>query len=150
MTKARVVILAILFMVFVLPIVGGTPQAPPPGPAFVPGEILLKFKDTAAFADRVRVRADLGATTLHTFHSQAEHWRIAASADILKIVARLKADPAIAYAEPNYLLHLNLVPNDPRLGELWGMINTGQSGGTADADIDADLTPGTCPPAART
>jgi thermitase len=28
-------------------------------------------------------------------------------------------------------------PNDPRFGELYGLHNTGQTGGTADADIDA-------------
>lgn len=30
-----------------------------------------------------------------------------------------------------------MTPNDPRFGEQWGLHNTGQSGGTADADIDA-------------
>jgi subtilisin family serine protease len=139
MAKTRVIVVAILFLLFVLPIVGGTPQGPPPGPAFVPGEILLKFRATSQLADKARLRADLGATTLHTFASSAEHWRIAANADIPKIVARLTADPSIAYAEPNYMLKLNVVPNDPRLGEMWGLINTGQSGGTADADIDAEL-----------
>lgn len=38
------------------------------------------------------------------------------------------------------------VPNDPQYGQLWGLNNTGQSSGTADADIDApaawDLTTG--------
>jgi subtilisin family serine protease len=29
------------------------------------------------------------------------------------------------------------VPNDPDFGELWGLHNTGQKGGTVDADIDA-------------
>ncbi|MCF3609049.1 hypothetical protein L2E81_21680 [Planktothrix agardhii 1033] len=28
-------------------------------------------------------------------------------------------------------------PNDPGYSQLWGLNNTGQSGGTADADIDA-------------
>jgi hypothetical protein len=29
------------------------------------------------------------------------------------------------------------MPDDARFDELWGMDNTGQSGGTTDADIDA-------------
>ena len=38
---------------------------------------------------------------------------------------------------PNYLRHADVIPSDPRFGELWGLNNTGQTGGTADADIDA-------------
>ena len=41
------------------------------------------------------------------------------------------------YAEVNKILRATAVPNDPRFGELYGLNNTGQTGGTADADIDA-------------
>ena len=45
------------------------------------------------------------------------------------------------YAEPNYIQEIQLTPNDPKFGQLWGLNNTGQtvSGqvGIADADIDA-------------
>ena len=54
-------------------------------------------------------------------------------------VRRLQASPYVEYAEPNYIWTLDVIPNDPRLDELWGLINTGQTGGTADADIDAEL-----------
>jgi hypothetical protein len=53
----------------------------------------------------------------------------------------------ILYAQPNYRLKASWTfPNDSRFAELWGMHNTGQTGGTADADIDApeawDITTG--------
>jgi subtilisin family serine protease len=51
----------------------------------------------------------------------------------------LSRNPRVRYAEPNYLLTIDAVPDDPLLGQLWGLINTGQTGGTPDADIDADL-----------
>jgi len=47
------------------------------------------------------------------------------------------SDPSVQYASLDYLVQADLLPNDPRFGELWGLHNTGQSGGTADADIDA-------------
>jgi thermitase len=34
-------------------------------------------------------------------------------------------------------MRVSAVPNDPRFAELYGLNNTGQTGGTADADIDA-------------
>ncbi|GAF93624.1 unnamed protein product, partial [marine sediment metagenome] len=44
----------------------------------------------------------------------------------------------ILYAQPNYRVQaISTLPNDSRFDELWGMNNTGQSGGTVDADIDA-------------
>ena len=38
---------------------------------------------------------------------------------------------------PNYIVRIGATPNDTDYSELWGMNNTGQTGGTADADIDA-------------
>ncbi len=44
---------------------------------------------------------------------------------------------AVKVVEPNALLTLHVTPSDDRFGSLWGLNNTGQSGGTPDADIDA-------------
>ena len=52
-------------------------------------------------------------------------------------IAKLKSHPAVLYAEPDYQVKALGVPDDSRFGELWGLHNTGQTGGTADADIDA-------------
>jgi len=53
------------------------------------------------------------------------------------VEAFTKEAHAVAYAEPDYLVHAIATPNDPRLGELWGLHNTGQTGGIVDADVDA-------------
>jgi subtilisin family serine protease len=45
----------------------------------------------------------------------------------------------VQYAEPDYVVTVKAVPNDTRYtdGSLWGLNNTGQSGGANDADVDA-------------
>src|SRR5687767_1121914 len=52
----------------------------------------------------------------------------------------------VAYAEPNYIIRANVLPNDTMTGQLYGQNNTGQNGGTVDADMDAaeawDVTTG--------
>src|SRR5262249_5678047 len=49
--------------------------------------------------------------------------------------------PDVLYASPNYRVHALDIPNDPGYVNLWGLNNTGQTGGTPDADIDhAELT----------
>ena len=54
-----------------------------------------------------------------------------------EILEMLESDPRVEFAEPNYIVSIYLTPNDPRFGQLWGLHNTGQTGGTPDSDIDA-------------
>lgn len=55
--------------------------------------------------------------------------------------------PRIMTAERDYLVFPTVVPDDSSFGNLWGLNNTGQTGGLADADIDApeawEITTGT-------
>jgi subtilisin family serine protease len=61
-------------------------------------------------------------------------------------IARYLNHLDVLYAEPNYIVQSLATPNDPNFGDLWGLHNTGQAGGTEDADIDApeawDITTG--------
>jgi subtilisin family serine protease len=59
-----------------------------------------------------------------------------------EIIEQLKNDPDVEYAEPNYFRYTlapqAVPPNDVYYNYLWGLKNTGQTGGTAGADIDAE------------
>ena len=55
--------------------------------------------------------------------------------------------PGFRYLEPNFMIWADATfPDDPLFSSLWGLHNTGQTGSTADADIDApeawDITTG--------
>jgi subtilisin family serine protease/subtilisin-like proprotein convertase family protein len=70
-----------------------------------------------------------------------------ANSDVKAAFKWLSANPHVAYFEPNLnVWSIDASPNDGRLSELWGMNNTGQTGGGTDSDIDAfeawDLTRG--------
>ncbi len=49
---------------------------------------------------------------------------------------RLEA-ASMKVVEPDYVVFAQLTPNDPSFSSLWGLHNTGQTGGTGDVDIDA-------------
>src|SRR5262245_59109267 len=75
-------------------------------------------------------------------------WEVHLS-DGVSVEAALEAyglSPYVLGASPNQLLHVDQIPNDPQFGSTWGLNNTGQTGGTPDADIDApeawDVTTG--------
>jgi serine protease len=59
------------------------------------------------------------------------------TATVEEALAELRRDPSVAYAEPNYIIRSTALPDDPSFSALYNLHNTGQTGGTADADIDA-------------
>ena len=52
-------------------------------------------------------------------------------------IERWEAVAGVLWAEPDYMVSIAGIPNDPDFAKLWGMDNTGQTGGKVDADIDA-------------
>jgi thermitase len=62
---------------------------------------------------------------------------IQVSGDPATVARRLNRSGLVAYAEPNFILEATATPNDPLFSQLYGLHNTGQTGGRSDADIDA-------------
>jgi thermitase len=52
------------------------------------------------------------------------------------VATALSRSPLVDYAEPNFILTTTATPNDALFGQMYGLNNTGQGGGTPDADID--------------
>jgi len=75
--------------------------------------------------------------TTRRFASGAELWRLGAGVAVPDAIERLKTAAGVEYAEPNYLLHATATPDDLFFPQQWSLVNTGQDGGTAGADIDA-------------
>jgi subtilisin family serine protease len=62
----------------------------------------------------------------------------------LEVSNAINKDPRVRYALPNFYAPIekrqaSVIPNDTFFGNQWHLDNIGQGGGTADADIDADL-----------
>ncbi|MFQ5963117.1 MAG: S8 family peptidase, partial [Candidatus Scalinduaceae bacterium] len=107
-------------------------------PEFVEDELLIKFKDTVSAESIQTCENDHNIEFVKEF-SQFKVFlhRIRDGRDVISVCNDLNNDPRIEYAEPNYIQKVDAVPNDPMYDQLWGMNNTGQTGGTPDADIDA-------------
>lgn len=63
-----------------------------------------------------------------------------------ELIDLLNSDPRVKFAGFNFIMTINVVPDDTEFNALYGLNNTGQTGGTLDADIDApeawDITTG--------
>ena len=108
-------------------------QVPAPAaPAFVPGEILVKFRSDLPAAKVNSVFTASGLQSIQHFASLNLHrCRIPAGTDVAAALQACKLDSSIVYAEPNYIYTASRLPNDPRFSELWGLQNSN------DVDVDA-------------
>jgi len=103
------------------------------------GELLVRFNSGFSDAERSAAIESLGGEILQRYDSiDAVQVKIDEPAvRIVTDVTRFIANPVISYAEPNYHVSPLTIPNDTNFTSLWGLNNTGQTGGTVDADIDA-------------
>ncbi len=111
---------------------------------YVPGEILVKYKDLTRTSSISSLHSRVGSVRKKEFTKiRVEHVKLPSHMSVEEAVEYYKLDPNVEYAEPNYIVHMdasppvNPPPNDTDYSNLWGLNNTGQSGGTDDADIDA-------------
>lgn len=102
--------------------------------------ILVQFRPSVSSKSQQNILNAAGVkpvATLRGTNGRLTHVHVAAGRTLEQTLAALARNPNVEFAEPNYLLSIAVVPNDPLFPQLWGMHNTGQTGGVADADIDA-------------
>jgi subtilisin family serine protease len=105
---------------------------------YVPGQILVKYREPGPAAGISSLHARSGATLIRSFRKiRTEQIQLPPGMSVSEGVAYYRSSPDVEYAEPNYIVHAANFPDDPLFGQLWGLHNTRQTGGTDDADIDA-------------
>lgn len=110
----------------------------------VPGQLLVRFEPGVTSAGVADFYADHGLTEMTNLDFDRTDTdpgvRLVATPaqQALELIPTLELDPRVRYAEPNVVIGFAQVPNDPTLSRDYGLINIGQTGGTPDADTDAD------------
>jgi subtilisin family serine protease/sugar lactone lactonase YvrE len=102
--------------------------------AIVPGELVVVFQSKGSREQRVVVpeirrealHARLGVTVRdRTKLLPGALVKAPAGVTLKQLAQAYRADPDVAYVEPNYRVHPLLVPNDPAYPQLWGMERIG-------------------------
>ena len=117
------------------------PEHEASGPAFAPGEILVKVKENAPATAIESINRNNDAQV----EEKLPHLRVSVvdlpqDLSVAEAMDRYESSPAVAYAEPNYKLAaavIGPIPNDPNFPKMYDLYNRGQYGGSFDADIDA-------------
>ena len=111
--------------------------APQQTPKAVKGELIVGFTEGVSRGEQNAILKDAGATSKKRF-GQIDAVLVKVKDDEEAFVIKaLSSEPQVAYAEPNHVVSIAVTPNDPSFSQLWGLHNTGQTGGTNDRDIDA-------------
>ncbi|MFB3896693.1 MAG: S8 family serine peptidase [bacterium] len=110
-----------------------------PEAAYVPDELLVKFKSGCSAMAVEAINTEVGARNLNYYPEiGVTRVKLTEKQSMLSAISTYaKYRDKIEYAEPNYYIHLLQTPNDPSFTQQWNFNNTGQTGGTPDADIDA-------------
>jgi len=142
-TKLFVVLMAVVALGMISPSIAQGQKGPvrPIGPAAAPAELLVRFRSDASKAAINQVHSALGARVLRTFQIVPNLQLVRVPAGVAEARELYEKDPTVLYAEPNYVYRIaqqaTLTPDDSQFSQLWALHNTGQTGGTPDADIDA-------------
>lgn len=113
-------------------------------------EILIRFKHDTSSLQRRTFSAKMGLKQIRSYDRfRINRWQLSQPAEkgsLKQVIAELRRDPAVEWAEPNYRRYPQKLPDDSMFGSQWHLENTGQSGGTPGADIHAteawDITTG--------
>lgn len=118
-------------------------------PTYKSDSVIVVYKDSASKFDRRAARnlvqakiSDLNSDEVDDKYRNLKKGRMAkfslnSNISVKDALKKLRKNPAVLYAEPDYIVRASVTPDDSSYASLWGMNNTGQTGGVADADIDA-------------
>lgn len=110
-----------------------------------PEVISVKFRGSIANWSEFLSSAELdgnasalrGIETVRTNRLGVHDLRVPQGSDVLDIVDAIRATGLVEFAEENTFGYFGATPNDPNYSQQYALNNTGQTGGTNDADIDA-------------
>lgn len=113
---------------------------------YKPGELLVKFSLKPNYKQRTKKEKDAILSTING-GKIIRSYNLVPGLNLVKLPPNRTVKDSISdfnkllnviYVEPNYKIKLCATePNDLSYNYLWGLHNTGQTGGTTDADIDA-------------
>ncbi|MFD1424617.1 S8 family peptidase [Laceyella tengchongensis] len=82
------------------------------GKLYAPGQVVVKYKDNASASAVKSARAKANGTVMEK-NNKLGFEVVKVKGSVEATIEKLKKDPNVEYAEPNYYLHASYTPNDP-------------------------------------
>jgi thermitase len=115
MPKSGSIVLALFFLLYPISAFPGTSRTA----EYVPGELLVKFREGLAMAHAQSIHRSLGSNVIEELKGlHIERIEIPAGWSVEEAISFYSLDPDVEYAEPNYIRRALMAPNDPYFNEL--------------------------------
>jgi len=90
---------------------------------YVPDEILVKFKTDVRMGAVNNINSKYGTLVKSTLLSGTKRLKVPSGKTVDEMVKVYNSLPEVEYAEPNYIVHAFMVPNDPLYSYQWHLDN---------------------------
>lgn len=116
-----------------IPAAAAAAAAPASRPPQVEGELLVQFSESSGAEGRAKALAAIGGTVIEVIRGEGSEFdsmetpllrvKIGSGLATDKAIEVLTRQPGVKFAEPDYIVGIEAISNDPRFtgGELWGM-----------------------------
>ncbi len=106
---------------------------------YVQGELIVMLKSNSAARSLSADFGSIGLRVKEAIVSDLNIWLFEynySSMNASVVLQQVRKHKDVLIAQFNHYITERVIPNDSRFSEQWSMNNTGQNGGTVDADID--------------
>ena len=95
----------------------------------VPGEIIVKFKAGIGNNEISKIHGRHGVSVIHkSNHAGFHRLKIPKGKTVSDMIEIYKKNPNVEYAEPNYIAHTCMAPNDPYYSYQWHLHGLDEGG----------------------
>lgn len=108
---------------------------------YAPGEVIVKFRAGTTPHGRRAAVAMRAHSAIAELQPGWAHVALRSGETVEEALSAYADDPAVEYAQPNYLYRALRAPGDPRYPQLWAFKNTGQIVGTGFVQPGGGLYP---------
>lgn len=110
-----------------------------PRSSFVANHLIVVFKPDADEQKKDNLANEHGDEVLSRLDGIGGRLvKIRGNRSLEQAIREYRSADQVLFAEPNYILHAVVTPNDTLYGTQWSLNNTGQNSGTPGADIKAE------------
>ncbi len=135
--KIIIITISLSFLVVFMATTGAAQSPITEGQDFVPGELVIKFQPQLSGQSVERLLQVEKMTALETApHGNLVRVQVTPGREA-EVIERLRGQSNVDFVTYNYRVRALGQPNDPDYTLQWALNNSGQSGGTPGADIEA-------------
>ena len=106
----------------------------------IDGEVIVRYRSEAGTIERERAEFQAAADAVEPIGRRGARRMRSDTLSTPELLQILRANPDVEFVEPNYIIRVGGIPDEPMFTSLWGLFNTGQTIGSSTGIVGADIS----------